>query len=215
VGVVTGSLRTGLLAVWLERTLDAAVLAVLVGVVALTVEGAIDLVAPLLIVVCAFVAVTVVLLGVVPANIREVMLHLVRRPFGERSVGTLRLLRAALSMLHEAPAMLRGRLPSLLLLSVLIWAMEIAVVAVAVSGSGLGATGLSTAVLSLLASISSGATAIMPAAGEQLTDAIAQLGGVAEVGLYRLCLVIGLLAAGAAAGLRYLPWRGVRGGGGA
>jgi hypothetical protein len=211
VGVVTGSLRTGLLAVWLERTLDAAVLAVLIGVVALEVPDAIELVTPLLIVVCAFVAITVVLITVVPANIREAMLHIVRRPFGERSVGVLRALRAALATLQEAPRMLRGRLPSLVLLSVLIWAAEVGAVAIAISGSGLDATGLSTAVLSLLATVSAGATAIMSSAGEQLSDALQELGGVfSDVGLYRLALVLPLLVAAAWSAAAYLPWRGRR-----
>ena len=209
-GVVTGSMRTGLIAVWLERTLDAVVLALLVAVVAIGVPESLELVTPLLVVVCAFVAATVVLLTVVPANLREIMLHLVRRPFGERSVGALRLLRAALYALQEAPAMLRGRLPSLLLLSAAIWAAEVSVVAVAVSGSGLGATGLSTAVLSLLSSVSSGATAIMASSGDRLAEALTQLGGVADVGIYRLCLVLPLAVAGAWAAARYLPWRGRR-----
>jgi len=204
VGVVTGSLRTGLLAVWLERTLDAAVLAVLVGLVAISAPESFGLVTPLLVVVTAFVAVTVVAIAVVPGNIREVMLHLVRRPFGERSVGALKLMRGALSMLQEAPAMLRGRLPSLLLLSVFIWVTEVSVIAVALASADLGPTGLSTAVLSLLASVSSGATALMASSGDRLAEA---LGGVAGIGLYRLCLVLPLLAGGAWAAALYLPRR--------
>jgi hypothetical protein len=180
-------------------------------IVALEVPDALDLVTPLLIVVCAFVAITVVLITVVPANIREVMLHIVRRPFGERSVSVLRALRATLAALEEAPRMLSGRLPSLLLLTVLIWGAEVGVVAIAVSGSGLDATGLSTAVLSLLATVSAGVTAIMASAGQQLSDALQELGGVfSNVGLYRLALVLPLLVAAVWSGGAYLPWRGRR-----
>ena len=212
VGVVTGSLRTGVLAVWLERTLDAAVLILLVGIAAATVPGSLELVVPLLVVLTVFAGLTVVLIAVLPSNIRELMLHIVRRPSGERSVGVLRLLRTALATLQEAPAMLRGRVPTLVLLSALIWASEVAVVAIAISGSGLDATGLSTAVLSLLATVSSGATALMPAAGEQLADALRDIGGVvADVGLYRVTLVLPLLVAGAWSTLAYAPWRGRRG----
>lgn len=206
-GIVTGSLRTGVLAVWLERTLDAAVLIVLLLLTAVGVPESLNLLTPFLIVISAFVAITIVLITVVPANIREMMLHLVRRPSGERSVTVLRFLRAVLAMLQEAPAMLRGRVPSLILLSTLIWAAEVAVVSVAVPGVDLGLSRLSTGILSLLAGVSSGATALMPGSGERLMESLGEFGGTADVDLYRLCLVLPVLLTGAWATGAYLPWR--------
>jgi hypothetical protein len=138
------------------------------------------------------------------------MLHLVRRPYGERSVPALRLMRGALATLEEAPAMVRGRLPSLLLLTVLIWAAEVAVVSVVIPGIDLGLTGLSTSVLSVLAGVSSGATALMPDSGARLVEALEEIGNPARVDLYRACLVAPVLVAGAWAASLYLPWRGRR-----
>lgn len=210
VGVVTGSMRTGLLAVWLERTLDAAVLGVLVLITAIGLPESLDLLTPVLVLMTAFVALTVAAITVLPTNLREAMLHLVRRPFGEGSVTALRLMRGALATLEEAPTMLRGRLPSLVLLSVLIWTAEVAVVGVAIPELDVGLSGLSTSILSLLAGISSGATALMPDSGSRLVEALADYDGPSNVDLYRACLAVPVLVAAAWAASLYLPWRGRR-----
>ena len=111
VGRRDGPVRTGLLAVWLERTMDAAVLAVLVIVAAIGVPDSLG----------AADAVPrrdgdvrrrdVVLITVVPDNIRELMLHLVRRPFGERSVSALRVLRARWRSCTRRPRWCAGACP--------------------------------------------------------------------------------------------------------
>jgi hypothetical protein len=120
----------------------------------------------------------------------------------------LRLMRSALAALEEAPRMLRGRLASLLALTVLAWCAEVAVAAVAIPALGTELGGLSASILSMLAGVSSGATALMPTSGERMAEALGISGGV-EV--YRACLVIPALVAGAWAASLYLPWRGRRG----
>jgi len=207
VGVVAGSLRTGLLAVWLERTLDAAVLAVLVAVSAVAFPSSLDLLTPFLVLMSAFVAVTLVLITVVPENIRALMLHLVRRPFGERSVTALRLLRATLSTLEQAPSLLRGRAMTLLVLSALIWAAEIAVVSLTVPAAGAALSELSTSLLALLSGVSSGATPLMSSAADGLEDALRAFGQTPDVAAYRLCIVLPLLVGAPAAAAAYLRWR--------
>ena len=210
VGLLTHSWRTGLLAVWLERALDATALAVLVLVTAVGLPESLPLVTPFLVVGTIFVLGTVAAITVVPENIRAVMLHLVRRPFGERSVTALRLLRATLATLHEAPNLLRGRVLTLLLLTALVWCAELAVVSIAVPGADAQLSQLSTSVLSLLSGISSGATPLMPGSSDRLVDSLRELGRAPEVGLYRLSLLLPMLIGGAAAAALYLRGRGVR-----
>ena len=207
VGVVAGSWRTGLLAVWLERALDAAVLAVLVLITVLGVSESLPLLTPFLVVGTVFVAATAMAIAVLPENIRALMLHIVRRPFGERSVPVLRALRVTLDILHEAPNLLRGRVLTLLLLSAMIWGSEIAVVSIAVPGAAEGVSELSTALLSLLSGVSSGASPLMPVSSDRLAEALTDLGSAPDVGVYRLCLVLPMLIAGAAAAITYLPRR--------
>lgn len=205
VGLLTQSWRTGVLAVWLERAFDAAALAVLVLVTALGVPDALPLVTPFLVVGTVFVLVTVAAITIVPENIRALMLHIVRRPFGPRSVTALRFLRGTLATLHEAPALIRGRVLTLSLLTVLIWLCEIAVVSVAIPGAAAELSELSTAVLSLLSGISSGVPPILPAASDRLVESITEFGrGAPEVGVYRLSLVLPMVIGGAVAGLLYL-----------
>ena len=135
------------------------------------------------------------------------MLDLVRRPYGERSVGVLRLLRAVIDTLHDAPRMVRGRLSTLVLLTVLVWLLEVAAVAVAVPGLGADLSRLTTAMLSVLSGVSSGATALTPGFGESLARDVADLGDAAGVGVYRLAIVLPVLALGAAGSAAHLRTR--------
>jgi hypothetical protein len=210
VGVITGSWRTGLLAVWLERAFDAAVLGVVLLIAVLGSSDSLDVLTPLLALMIAFVAVTVILIAVVPENVRQLMLHIVRRPFGEGSVGVLRTLRATLSMLEQAVTMLRGRIPTLVLLSTLIWAAELLVVSIAISGLGGGVSRLSAAVLGVLSGVSAGASPLMASSADRLIDALGELGLSPDVELYRGVLVLPALIAGVVAAGLYLPHRGRR-----
>jgi hypothetical protein len=207
VGVVARSWQKGILAVWLERAFDAAVLIVLVLVTIIAVDDSLSLVTPILVVVSVFVALTVILMTVAPENIRELMLHLVRRPYGERTVPVLRVLRGVLAALEEAPRMVRGRFGTLLVLSAAIWLAEVVAVAIALPGLGTEVSRISSAMLSLLASLSSGATPIMSASGDRMSDALADAGLSPDVDLYRLVLVLPVLIAATAAAAAYLPWR--------
>jgi hypothetical protein len=207
VGRLCGSWRTGLVAVWLERALDAAVLTVLLTVALIGNRDLVDEITSVLLVLGGFVALTVLLVTVLPDNLRGLMLHLVRRPGGERSVRLLTVLRGALATLGGGPALLRGRLPTLLLLSLAIWLMELLVVAVAVRGIDVTLAEVSAASLGVLSGVSFAVTALAPGSADGLMDALDGLGPVADVDLYRLALVLPLLLAGAAAGAWYLPGR--------
>lgn len=207
VGVVVGDWRTGLLAVWLERALDAAVLAVLVLVATIGASDALHLLQPLLILGSVFVVATAVAIAVLPENIRALMLHIVRRPFGEGSVPVLRALRGTLDTLHAAPGLLRGRVLTLLLLTALIWGMEVLVVALAIPEAAGGVAELTRAMLSLISGVSAGAAPIFTGSEDRLIEALRDLGATGAVGVYRLVLVLPLLVAGAAAAATYLPWR--------
>jgi hypothetical protein len=206
VGVVVGSLRRGLLVVWIERTLDAAVLIALVTAAALTIDGALDLLAPLLVTLVAFVVGTLLVLTVLPANLRALMLHIVRRRTGERGVRAMRFLRSVLMTLRPAPQLVGGKLSTLVVLSAGIWALEVGVVAVAIPGVGEQVSQVSTAMLSLLSGISSGATVIFTGSADRLQDALVRFGDAPDVGPYRLVLTLPTLIAGTAAGGAYCAW---------
>ena len=205
VGVVLDDVRAGIVTVWLERALDAAVLTVLIGVCAAAVPGSLELLTPLLVVLCVFVALTAVLLTIVPPNLRLVMLHVLRREGSERDVKALVALRQVLATIRPAPDLLRGRAATLVLLSVLIWGAEVAAVSVAVPGIGAELSQLSTGLLSLLSSVSSGATALFPSSGERLSEALVRVGtGSGDVSAYRAVLTITPLIAGTIGGVAYL-----------
>ena len=111
---------------------------------------------------------------------------------------------------------MRGRLPTLLLLSVVIWALEVAVVGVAIPGVGAGLSELAPAMLALLSGLSAGATPLMPGSGDRLVEVLTDFGVTADVGIYRACLVVPAVARRAPwRALAYLPWRAPRAPGGA
>jgi hypothetical protein len=183
---------------------------VLVGACAIALPGSLELFTPLLVVLCSFVAVTVVLLTVVPPNLRLAMLHLLRRSSGERGVASLAALRGILDLLRSAPELLRGRVPTLVLLSILVWAAEVAAVALALPGISANASEVATALLSVLSSVSSGVIALVPDSADRLADALIRFDALAEVRAYRAVLTLPALVAGAIGGTFYLRWRGAR-----
>ena len=205
-GVVTGSWRTGLLAVWLERAFDAAVLCALLGIAAIGSPETLSLLTPFLALMTAFVALTLVLITVVPPNVRQLMLHLVRRPFGGHSLAALRGMRGTLGMVQQAVAMLRGRISTLLLLSVLIWIAELAVVSVVISGFE-GVSRLSAAVLAVLSGVSAGASPLMSSSADRLVSTMSELGLDPDVNMYRGVLVLPALVAASVAGAMHLRRR--------
>jgi len=206
-GVACGSWRTGLVAVWLERTLDAAVLAALLLLALLGDPGSAADLAPVLLAVGGFVALTLILAFVAPGNMRGLMLHLVRRPGGERSVQALRFLRGALTTLKDAPALVRGRLPTLVLLSIGVWIAELMTLSVAVSGLDLTLSRLSAATLAVLSGVSFEAPALVSASADGLRDALQRVNSAGAAPAYRAVLVLPLAVAGALAAVRYVPWR--------
>ncbi len=209
-GIVLGDFRTGLVILWLERTFDAAILLVLAIVCAVALPGSLELLAPLLAVVGLFLLVTILLLTIVPANLQLAMLHVVRRDGGERDLRALSVMRAVLTTLRPVPALLRGRVPTLLLLSAGIWLVEVAAVAIAVPDIGEHLSELSAGLLSVLASVSSGLTPLLPESGERLRETLSRFSSADDVAVYRAVLTVPMLVAGAIGGATYLGWRAKR-----
>jgi hypothetical protein len=197
VGVLRRDARDGLAIVWLERVFDAGVLAAAIAAVALT-GGTIDGLEPVLLLTAAFVLATVVAATIVPTNLREVMLHLVRRDYGPRSLHALRVLRGTLEVIDRVPRLVHRRIATLLVLTSLIWFLEFVALGFALDVLGSGFGSLAGNVLRALTGAALEAVPIQPSATVFMTDLLPHVPSdrIAE---YRALLVVipligGLLA---------------------
>lgn len=130
VGRLRGDLRDGLAVVWIERAFDAAVFIAAIALVqwsGASTEG----LGPVLTLTAVFVFITLLAATVMPGNIRELMLHIVRRGYGRGSVGALRTLRAGLDTIDRVPRVLGRRGPGVALLTVAIWMLELVAIGLA------------------------------------------------------------------------------------
>lgn len=196
VGVFVASPSRGLVVVWLERALDVAVIVVLLLVSRVGSGGALELWSPLLLLSAAFVAVTVLLVTVVPENLHALSLHLVRRS-GPGEIRVLAAIERTLLVLTEAPRVLRRRTLTLLLLTVLVWSAELLTLALVVPALADSPQRLAAGLLTLLSELASGAIAVAPGSGGDLADVPGAKGTGA---LYLFVVIFSLLAAGAVAG---------------
>lgn len=209
VAALRGSWRTGLLVVWLERGLDAAVLTVLLGLALAGGGDALEQLVPALAVVAGFAVLSFLLVSVVPGNVRGLMLYLVRRPSRGSGLAVMRACRVVLVTLAQVPRLVAGKLATLLLLSLLVWAFELLALSVAF-GLALNPSQLSSGVLAVVSTVSIGVTAIMAGTEGRLLDVLgAAVGADASAGadLYRAVLVVPLLVLGTLAVTRLVGRR--------
>lgn len=210
VGQLVGSGTRGVVVVWLERTLDVAVVLGLSLLAATAADG--ELVTPLLVVSAGFVVLTVLAVTVLPDYLRALALYLVRRPAAPGGAGLVAFLARALVVLDEAPQLLRRRTPTLVVLTGLIWLAELAALRLSAPVLADDLLALSRALAGILSSLSSGSIALLPGTVE---DAVAvgasELSGD-DLARYRTVLLAPLLASSGIAGLlllrgRWLPTR--------
>lgn len=197
-GSLTGSGVRGLVVVWLERTLDVAVVGLLALVLLADPGADAGRYSALLALSVAFVLVTVCLITVVPENVRSGILYLVRRPAAPGGVRLVRALARLADVLEEAPRLLTRRTPTLLLVTALIWSAEALALGLAVPGLREDTLQLAGGLLSYLSQVSSGAAAI---GSEGFSRGLALDGAAttAQLELYRFVVVVPLVLAGAVA----------------
>lgn len=207
-GVLVGSTTRGVVAIVLERSLDVGVVLTISIVAAVTGEGAVPLLTPLLVVSGAFVLATVAAVTIVPDYLRAMSLYLVRRPATPGGARLITGLDRVMVVLDEAPRLLRRRTPTLVLLTGLVWSAELVALGLALPVLAQNVGRLSVALATFLSSLSSGSVALLPGS---LEGALARVPLLAQLGndqlqAYRSVLVVPLLWASAAAGV----WAGPR-----
>ncbi|MFT4034543.1 MAG: lysylphosphatidylglycerol synthase domain-containing protein [Patulibacter sp.] len=200
-----GDARDAVAVVWLERSLDAAAIVAAITLIAVT-GASTEGLRPVLLVTATFVTLTVLASTVLPTNIRELMLHLVRRDYGPASVHALRLLRAILDTIDRVPRLVHRRLSALLVMTVLIWSLEFAALGLALDALDTGFQQLAGTMLRALTGVALEAVPIAPSATQFMSDLLPHLEPV-RLSEYRLLLVAiplagGLLATPIAARLR-------------
>lgn len=139
VGAVRRDARDGVVIVWIERALDAAVIAAAVLLSALS-GFSTDGLERVLLLTGVFVAATVFAVTALPGNTRDLMLYVARRGDRPSTLPLLRLLRAVLSTVDRVRPLLHRRLAGLLVLTLAVWGLEFAAVRLAFDavGSSLG-----------------------------------------------------------------------------
>lgn len=124
-GRTTGGTIMGFTYVWLERLLDASViLPLLLYAVS---GGAIEAMrfVGIAFVTLLFVCWSLALVVLLPDNLRRVGTYLIRRHEGQWTIQTLRLIDDIRAVMRGIPVILRGKIPSLWALTLLIWLAEL------------------------------------------------------------------------------------------
>ena len=124
-GRKTGGLIIGFTYVWIERLFDAAVILPLL-IYAASREGEeaysyVGIAGFTLL----FVCLSVLLVALLPDNLRRVGTYLIRRYEGQWTIRALRLIDDIRAVMRRMPAILRGRIASLTALTLLVWLFEL------------------------------------------------------------------------------------------
>jgi hypothetical protein len=115
--------------VWLERAFDFAVLTLVIGVIVVAVPEYIPGIRMLLAITVLFVAGTAMVFTVVAEGLPTLSLFVLRRYDGPRAVRVLRGLQWLREALALGPRMIVGKVATLFILSVAIWALELGALA--------------------------------------------------------------------------------------
>jgi hypothetical protein len=191
---VGGILRSAII-VWIERTFDIAVLVLLLTIAVVLEPAVIRDLMPILSVSALFVLLSLVLVFLVPDNLRRVAIYIICRYNSRRSVGALKLISATRRAIGEVPRLLRGRTSALAAVTLLIWTCELLSLGLLLRLVDSAATPL-IGLLSFVSAITAGGT--LPG---HLTEA--PIG----VAVYLSFTQVPLAIMGLVAGLYYLRWR--------
>jgi hypothetical protein len=190
--------------VWIERLFDAVILMVLLLLCLMLLQPASAQVAtliPLLAAFATFSALTVLMVWVVPENVNAVAIYLLRRPSGARTTNALKALDWLYRLVRRGRLLVYRRIVTLLLLTTLIWSLEVATLGVIVLARTGEFDNVQGAVVGLLEVLS---TAI---AGSPATVGGPPRGSLDAATAYPLSVALPFVTWGLVLWYRYLPRR--------
>ncbi|HTI02928.1 MAG TPA: hypothetical protein VL752_18430 [Acidisoma sp.] len=172
-GLFTGGTVFGITIVWIERLFDLAVLLplllVTLGYASLADHGyALSAYAGITLLTLLFVSLSALMVAIVPDNLRRFGTYLIRQHEGAWTIKALKGIEDLRRTINRIPVLIKGKIPSLVALTVLIWMFEFGSFEVLVSGVAGSGGGLS----GLLAFLSRTTT------NGNLPDALAKLGSL-------------------------------------
>lgn len=154
---VAGGFPRALATAWWERVFDVAFILIFL-LIALANHSAAEEFLGVIALSAAFIGVTAIVFFVAPDNLRRLSVLIIRRYDDARAVPVMRLLDHARRAILEAPMLVRGKVASLMTLTALIWACEIACFAVVLGALGDSSDEALRAFLFFLSEITSGET---------------------------------------------------------
>jgi hypothetical protein len=149
-GLLSGGVVFGITIVWIERLFDLAVLLplllVTLGYASLADHGhAMSAYADITLLTLLFVSLSALMVAIVPDNLRRFGTYLIRQHEGAWTVNALKGIEDLRRTINRIPTLIKGKIPSLVVLTVLIWIFEFGSFEVLMSdgaGSGGGLSGL-------------------------------------------------------------------------
>lgn len=129
IGWSTKGPRFGLVVVWVERAFDAALLSLAAIGLAYSSQDARPLLLPLIGVLLLFVALSLIFLWVLPENLPRINLHIMRLYSGRRAVRLMRSVAYMKTFAEDARRILKGRMATFAILTLLIWTFELFAIA--------------------------------------------------------------------------------------
>lgn len=182
IGIHAAHMGRGLIVVWVERILDAALIALIYLVVALMQTGvSMAPVASAFFIIPLLIVFSILMLKVLPESMQNINLWVLRNYKGREALRWLKLLQSMAEFTSEARAALSNRALSLVMLTLCIWVLEIYALSLAVQP-------LVNLSGSLVLFVSKMASIIRPVAGDfsdttQLLETFSLLQGFMITGL--------------------------------
>jgi Lysylphosphatidylglycerol synthase TM region len=159
--VVVDGIGRAILIIWIERLFDAIILIVLLCLWLQSAPAERYTILPLVITFGVFSAVTVIVAWVVPENVNALALYTLRRYRGPRATDVLRVLDWTYRLIRRGRLLVHRRIATLLLLTAMIWLLEIATIMTAHIGEVQNVESAALALLKSLSAVITGTVVIL------------------------------------------------------
>lgn len=131
IGRCTGNLWKGLWLVWIERTFDMCVIGLALLLLLATRSNLVDAVLPLIIVILAFIVLTFATFMILPEHLDNLNLYVLKTYRGVKAIRILTVLEYFGNLCHMARDLVHGKLSTLVVLTLLVWGLELTAIAIA------------------------------------------------------------------------------------